>query len=95
MEEWHPQYAFNKSRASDDSTKIIDPSFSVSTVISNPGLDKFSYVPNLHDVATILLMTKQMIESMKKSGEDARVLNMLKRPELLNPRLMLRILSKL
>jgi hypothetical protein len=53
MEEWHPQYAFNKSRASDDSTKIIDPSFSVSTVISNPGLDKFSYVPNLHDVATI------------------------------------------
>jgi hypothetical protein len=64
-------------------------------VISNPGLDKFSYVPNLHDVATILLMTK-MIESMKKSGEDARaVLNMLKRPELLNPRLMLRILSKL
>jgi hypothetical protein len=41
---------FNKSRASDDSTKIIDPSFSVSTVISNPGLDKFSYVPNLHDV---------------------------------------------
>jgi hypothetical protein len=47
----------------------IDPSFSVSTVISNPGLDKFSYVPNLHDVATIL-MTKQMIESMKKSGED-------------------------
>jgi hypothetical protein len=46
-------YAFNKSRASDDSTKIIDPSFSVSTVISNPGLDKFSYVPNLHDVATI------------------------------------------
>jgi hypothetical protein len=35
-------------------------------------------------------MTKQMIESMKKSGEDARaVLNMLKRPELLNPRLML------
>jgi hypothetical protein len=82
-------------KASDDSTKIIDPSFSVSTVISNPGLDKFSYVPNLHDVATILLMT-QMIESMKKSGEDARaVLNMLKRPELLNPRLMLRILSKL
>jgi hypothetical protein len=95
MEEWHPQYAFNKSRASDDSTKIIDPSFSVSTVISNPGLDKFS-VPNLHDVATILLMTKQMIESMKKSGEDVgAVLNMLKRPELLNPRLMLRILSKL
>jgi hypothetical protein len=46
------------------------PFFSVSTVISNPGLDKFSYVPNLHDVATILLMTKQMIESMKKSGED-------------------------
>jgi hypothetical protein len=89
-------HAFNKSRASDDSTKIIDPSFSVSTVISNPGLDKFSYVPNLHDVATILLMTKQMIESMKKSGERARgVLNMLKRPELLNPRLMLRILSKL
>jgi hypothetical protein len=71
MEEWHPQYAFNKSRASDDSTKIIDPSFSVSTVISNPGLDKFSYVPNLHDVA-ILLMTKQMIESMKKSGRRAR-----------------------
>jgi hypothetical protein len=66
MEEWHPQYAFNKSQAGDDSTKIIDPSFSVSTVISNPGLDKFSYVPNLHDVATtILLMTKQMIESMK------------------------------
>jgi hypothetical protein len=65
-------------------------------VISNPGLDKFSYVPNLHDVATILLMTKQMIESMKKSGRRARaVLNMLKRPELLNPRLMLRILSKL
>jgi hypothetical protein len=95
MEEWHPQYAFNKSRASDDSTKIIDPSFSVSTVISNPGLDKFSYVPNLHDVATILLMTKQMIESMKKSGEEGAVLNMLKRPELLNPRLMLRILSKL
>jgi hypothetical protein len=94
MEEWHPQYAFNKSRASDDSTKIIDPSFSVSTVISNPGLDKFSYVPNLHDVATILLMTKQMIESMKKSGEEGAVLNMLKRPELLNPRL-LRILSKL
>jgi hypothetical protein len=63
--------------------KIIDPSFSVSTVISNPGLDKFSYVPNLHDVATILLMTKQMIESMKKSGRRARaVLNMLKRPEL-------------
>jgi hypothetical protein len=54
-------------------------------VISNPGLDKFSYVPNLHDVATILLMTKQMIESMKKSGEDVpgAVLNMLKRPELL------------
>jgi hypothetical protein len=48
MEEWHPQYAFNKSRASDDSTKIR-PFFSVSTVISNPGLDKFSYVPNLHD----------------------------------------------
>jgi hypothetical protein len=68
MEEWHPQYAFNKSRASDDSTKNHS-SFSVSTVISNPGLDKFSYVPNLHDVATILL-TKQMIESMKKSGED-------------------------
>jgi hypothetical protein len=66
-------------------------------VISNPSLDKFSYVPNLHDVATILLMTKQMIESMKKSGEDVpgAVLNMLKRPELLNPRLMLRILSKL
>jgi hypothetical protein len=61
-------------------------------VISNPGLDKFSYVPNLH-IATILLMTKQMIESMKKSGEDVpgAVLNMLKRPELLNPRLMLRI----
>jgi hypothetical protein len=60
-------------------------------VISNPGLDKFSYVPNLHDVATILL-TKQMIESMKKSGEDASgCFNMLKRPELLNPRLMLRI----
>jgi hypothetical protein len=37
-----------------DTTKIIDPSFNV-TVISNPGLDKFSYVPNLHDVATILL----------------------------------------
>jgi hypothetical protein len=32
-------------------------------------------------------MTKQMIESMKKSGEDAGCLNMLKRPELLNPRL--------
>jgi hypothetical protein len=65
-------------------------------VISNPGLDKFSYVPNLHDVATILLMTKQMIESMKKSGEDVPVaVLMLKRPELLNPRLMLRILSKL
>jgi hypothetical protein len=48
-------------------------------------------------IATILLMTKQMIESMKKSGEDVpgAVLNMLKRPELLNPRLMLRILSKL
>jgi hypothetical protein len=48
-------------------------------VISNPSLDKFSYVPNLHDVATILLMTKQMIESMKKSGEDVpgAVLNML------------------
>jgi hypothetical protein len=71
MEEWHPQYAFNKSRASDDSTKNHRPFFSVSTVISNPGLDKFSYA-NLHDVATILLMTKQMIESMKKSGEDAR-----------------------
>jgi hypothetical protein len=28
--------------------------FCVSTVISNPGLDKFSYVPNLHDVATIV-----------------------------------------
>jgi hypothetical protein len=64
-------------------------------VISNPGLDKFSYVPNLHDVATIF-MTKQMIESMKKSGDvPGAVLNMLKRPELLNPRLMLRILSKL
>jgi hypothetical protein len=88
-----PTICVIKSRASDDSTKIIDPSFSVSTVISNPGLDKFSYVPNLHDVATILLMTKQMIESMKKSGEDVpgAVLNMLKRPELLNPRLMLRI----
>jgi hypothetical protein len=50
-------------------------------VISNPGLDKFSYVPNLHDVAT-MLMTKQMIESMKKSGRRARgCLNMLKRPE--------------
>jgi hypothetical protein len=83
-----------KAEAGDDSTKIIDPSFSVSTVISNPGLDKFSYVPNLHDVATILLMTKQMIESMKKSGEDdaKRVLNMLKRPELFESRLMLRIL---
>jgi hypothetical protein len=51
-----PQYAFNKSRASDDSTKIIDPSFSVHGDIKS--LDKFSYVPNLHDVATILLMTK-------------------------------------
>jgi hypothetical protein len=50
--------------------KIIDPSFSVSTVISNPGLDKFSYVPNLHDVATIAY--KQMIESMKKSRKTCQ-----------------------
>jgi hypothetical protein len=41
----------------------------LSTVISNPGLDKFGY-SNLLDVATILLMTKQMIESMRKAGED-------------------------
>jgi hypothetical protein len=60
--------------------------FSVSTVISNPGLDKFSYVPNLHDVATILLMTKQ-IESMKKS-EDVPEGICLNDLELLNPRLM-------
>jgi hypothetical protein len=39
----------------------------------------------IFDVVTILLMTGQMIESMKKSGEDVpgAVLNMLKRPELL------------
>jgi hypothetical protein len=41
---------FNKSQLVMIQQKIIDPSFSVSTVISNPGLDKFSYVPNLHDV---------------------------------------------
>ena len=64
--------------------KMADKDFSVSVVISNPGLDEHSYVPNLHDTASILRMTKRMIEAMRDSGEDVPVsiLETLKRPEL-------------
>ena len=49
--------------------KQLDPNFNVSVVISNPGLDENSHVPNVHDIGTILLVTKKMIELMRDAGE--------------------------
>lgn len=68
--------------------KQADKDFNVSIVISNNGLEKNSNVPNLHDVSSILRMTKRMIEAMRDSGEEvpASILNALKRPELFESR---------
>lgn len=64
--------------------KQADKNFYVSVVVSNPGLGNGSNVPNIHDVSTILMMTKKMIELMRDSGEvvPASILNALKTPEL-------------
>lgn len=64
--------------------KLMDENFTISQVISNPGLSKGSNVPNLHDPTTILMITKQMLQVMKDAGEKLpeSMIKALQRPEL-------------
>lgn len=64
--------------------KQADKNFSVGIVVSNPGLESGSNIPNLQDVSSILRMTKLMIEAMRDSGEEVppSILKALDRPEL-------------
>lgn len=67
--------------------KQLDKDFSISVVVSNPGLNKNSGVPNIHDVATILEVTKTMLKVMKDAGEvlPESLLKALQTPEVFDP----------
>ena len=65
--------------------KSRDPTFNVNLIVSNKYLnDKKNNIPNMYDASTILLVTKTLLEQMKKAGEPMapEILALLDKPSL-------------